>query len=1420
MRPPTVGGGKEEDDDDEVANRKPLTESNESSRRTKRASAINKGTLPPPRRGRRGRVVISVKISPDRRRKTMSSLRRIGALSLLMIWLTILASNMTQPIMAIEEEQEATSEEMITPSASDPGGEQETTTSSALLAAHNESSHQLIAAKTSSSTTSQQQHQQVERNKDTQTNNQAHQQQQQNPLIGRTFEDQRRPVVTGRQSRIYRIRAIGSNGSFAGSVLRLNPLQSSLIGGGGSSSSSFARPTETKEPTTEESRQPATEEPPNEEAQKFGARQSAPSAKLVVAPPSTIKQSQQQQQKACTSSSPSPSSSSSSSSSMTGADGETTAEASSISASSQTLRLTSKPASGSPQQQLVAGQQRAAGSVSSIGGGGASRQAARGELDESLLAPQSTAANEQQSTLESASGTIGIGGGGQAERAPSLSADQPRSSASVESILSLIDDFDSKITTNKTEAQLSCDSGEMVIRLNFTEPFRGVVYPDHNRLSPCRFFGDGHHNYELRLPLRSCGTRQVAPRVFVNDVIVRFHKTLELEEDEVKTLICRYPPPLDASLNSGANLAAGNGLVHELGGSGSQIDPNRPSLASSGESHLNHQPFELVDPASGRPTNRLGGIKQSQPETFGELLAPSGGRHRTQSGDTLFTGSNLSPAERILFRQQHNNNNNINEPLLSTSSSGIKQLNSRLFQPEPARTLESGDQRGGSLSLSPNGAANSPSSFFDRLTSIELLFLISSLMFLVLLAFGLAGGYYCFSRRNRRETPAGAQLLRRQKKRSYFNSPTSLLTSSTPVPSSATARAAGQPYYQRAAGLPPASGRAAGHHMVPVSSSSSRQAHHLLDQDLYPAAAAGGRQPAGSYYQQYLHQQQQQQQAPSSPDDSDISGQQLLPATGSTGGTRPGTRFNYLSANTTTAAPITSAHYQSSTLRPHYNHHHHPSGPAIVGRRQAQDLSAVYSHHHQLAGGRRAAATAGQQSDRPFGSAALRSSATELRSQSSQQQQQHDQYHNPNHYNHHHLAGTSTLGRRGVTNRPIGSGDPLSVADGSSQHHRNQYRINNQNRHHQSQQQKQPPPSKQQQQQRALPLASQTIAANLYYAQMRHAKSLQQLRDKSNIEWSNQDQEDQYQEDYLNDDKIRQKQRQHFYDTSTLTRQDVDGTNSGRTTRESAELRVHDMSAGSSSSTASDSELDGPDGSDGRNRPKLILKSIEDSFVTNLTEIYGQEYKKRDTTRPLSLAEWRSRQPMRRGPAPGEPGGAPTNHEHAGESQPDDVMEHGTMGQTNLRSLTELDVNFAKSMLRPTVATLASASSGQLPQFGGAQSRPINTSPSTTTTNTTSQQKQAPASSTVSSSGTKNIKPAPASGGTGIAAAAAGTSSVVAAETSKQAAARSSMDDDLVISPDYNHGRLKLRPNNDMERPDGGGSPGGSSISHESISYV
>merc|ERR1719229_816420 len=41
-----------------------------------------------------------------------------------------------------------------------------------------------------------------------------------------------------------------------------------------------------------------------------------------------------------------------------------------------------------------------------------------------------------------------------------------------------------------------------------------------------------------------CGTKQTNTRVFSNDIVVRFHPGLEIEGDEVITVICRYPPPV------------------------------------------------------------------------------------------------------------------------------------------------------------------------------------------------------------------------------------------------------------------------------------------------------------------------------------------------------------------------------------------------------------------------------------------------------------------------------------------------------------------------------------------------------------------------------------------------------------------------------------------------------------------------------------------------------------------------------------------------------------------------------------------------------------------------------------------------------------------------------------------------------------
>ena len=59
-------------------------------------------------------------------------------------------------------------------------------------------------------------------------------------------------------------------------------------------------------------------------------------------------------------------------------------------------------------------------------------------------------------------------------------------------------------------AYLSCESGEMIVKINFTEPFRGVGYSDYDRSSPCKFYGDGSKYFELRMPLKGCGTKQVS----------------------------------------------------------------------------------------------------------------------------------------------------------------------------------------------------------------------------------------------------------------------------------------------------------------------------------------------------------------------------------------------------------------------------------------------------------------------------------------------------------------------------------------------------------------------------------------------------------------------------------------------------------------------------------------------------------------------------------------------------------------------------------------------------------------------------------------------------------------------------------------------------------------------------------------------
>lgn len=107
-----------------------------------------------------------------------------------------------------------------------------------------------------------------------------------------------------------------------------------------------------------------------------------------------------------------------------------------------------------------------------------------------------------------------------------------------------LDELSPIIFLNRTKAYLNCGQGSMQVELKFDEPFYGVAYADFDRNSACMVKGRGFAQAELELPLKGCGTKQDPQRVFTNNIVVRFHPGLEMDGDEVITIICRYPPPI------------------------------------------------------------------------------------------------------------------------------------------------------------------------------------------------------------------------------------------------------------------------------------------------------------------------------------------------------------------------------------------------------------------------------------------------------------------------------------------------------------------------------------------------------------------------------------------------------------------------------------------------------------------------------------------------------------------------------------------------------------------------------------------------------------------------------------------------------------------------------------------------------------
>lgn len=116
--------------------------------------------------------------------------------------------------------------------------------------------------------------------------------------------------------------------------------------------------------------------------------------------------------------------------------------------------------------------------------------------------------------------------------------------ATLDGKVTKLDDLSPIIFLNRTKAALNCAAGSMQVELKFSEKFYGTAYANFDRNSACQITGKGETSYNVELPLKGCGTKQEPQRVFTNNIVVRFHPGLEMDGDEIITIVCRYPPPV------------------------------------------------------------------------------------------------------------------------------------------------------------------------------------------------------------------------------------------------------------------------------------------------------------------------------------------------------------------------------------------------------------------------------------------------------------------------------------------------------------------------------------------------------------------------------------------------------------------------------------------------------------------------------------------------------------------------------------------------------------------------------------------------------------------------------------------------------------------------------------------------------------
>ena len=95
-------------------------------------------------------------------------------------------------------------------------------------------------------------------------------------------------------------------------------------------------------------------------------------------------------------------------------------------------------------------------------------------------------------------------------------------SATLDGKVTKLDDLSSVIFLNRTKATLNCGAGSMQVELKFNDPFYGIAYADFNRNSACQVAGKGGISYNLDLPLKGCGTKQVGWKPSLGLVSFRF----------------------------------------------------------------------------------------------------------------------------------------------------------------------------------------------------------------------------------------------------------------------------------------------------------------------------------------------------------------------------------------------------------------------------------------------------------------------------------------------------------------------------------------------------------------------------------------------------------------------------------------------------------------------------------------------------------------------------------------------------------------------------------------------------------------------------------------------------------------------------------------------------------------------------------